>query len=112
MSTLKHLVAIILLTLLVILATPQVHAVVAALVAGHDWIAETLKSVFAGGTAGKILRELMASLAIPLLIGLIPAGIYWLAKRHWFPFYMEIVWVVWLIQTSALVIRYTVAAAA
>jgi hypothetical protein len=106
---LKHIIAIILLTLLVILATPQVHAVVAALVAGHDWIAETLKSVFAGGTAGKILKELIASLAIPLIVGLIPAGIYWLVKRSWFPYYMTCVWVVWLIQTSALLIRYTMA---
>jgi hypothetical protein len=87
------------------------HSGLEALLSGHDWVANALKEVFSGGQAGNISRELIASLTIPVLIALIPAGFYWLAKRHWFPYFMTIVWIVWLIQTSALVIQLKTAVA-
>lgn len=103
---LKHILALILLAILVIFTMPYVHTLLEALVAGHNWIADSLKSVFSGGTAGNLFKQLIASLTIPFLVALIPAGIYWLARRHWLPCFMEIVWVVWLIQTSAVVMVY------
>lgn len=102
----KHLVAIIALSIAIILTMSQAQTALHALIAGHDWVSETLKAVFSGGTAGNLSRELLASLAIPFLVGLIPAGIYWLVKRSWFPFFMTFVWITWLIQTAALVIQY------
>jgi hypothetical protein len=107
---LKHIVALIVLAVLVILATPQVHTALTALVSAHDWIADTLKAVFSGGRTGNLLRALIASLTIPLLVGFIPAGLYWLARRSFFPYFMTFVWVTWLIQTSALVVLYKAAA--
>lgn len=108
---LKHIVALIVLAIVVILATPQVHALLEALVAGHDWIADTLKAVFSGGRTGSLLRDLIASLTIPLLVGFIPAGLYWLARRSFFPYFMTFVWVTWLVQTSALIMVYKAATA-
>ena len=107
---LKHFLALIILAVLVILTMPYAHTLLDALVAGHNWIVDELKAVFSGGTAGNLLKQLIAALTIPLLVALIPAGIYWLARRHWFPYFMYIVWVVWLIQTSALVMIYKTAA--
>jgi hypothetical protein len=106
---LKHFIAIILLAALIILTTPYVHTGLEALVAGHNWIVDALKEVFSGGTAGSLLKQLIAALTIPLLVALVPAGFYWLARRSWFPYFMLIVWVVWLIQTSALVMAYKAA---
>ncbi len=102
----KHLIAIVALTIVIILTMSQAQAALETLLAGHNWVAETLKAVFSGGTAGNVTRELLASLSIPFLVGLIPAALYWLAKRSWFPYFMTFVWVTWLIQTSALVIQY------
>jgi hypothetical protein len=65
--------------------------------------------VFSGGEAGNITRQLIALLTIPFLFGLIPATIFWMVKRRWLPCFMEIVWVAWLLQTSALVILYKAA---
>jgi hypothetical protein len=109
---LKHFLALILLAVLVILTMPYAHSLLDVLVAGHNWIVDQLKAVFSGGTAGNLLKQLIAALTIPLLVALVPAGIYWLARRNWFPYFMAVVWVVWLIQTSALVMVFKTAATA
>jgi hypothetical protein len=105
----KHIIAIVVLSLLIILTMSHVQTLLQALLSAHDWIATILKEVFSDGATGNATRELLASLAIPFIAGLIPAALYWLAKRSWFPYFMSVVWVVWLIQTSALVIQYKMA---
>lgn len=76
------------------------------LVASHDWISQQLTDVFSGGNAGNIARGLIALLSVPVLVALIPTLVYWIARRHWFPYFMEIVWVVWLIQAGALLVMF------
>jgi fatty acid desaturase len=79
------------------------------LVLAHDWINDQLTQVFTGGQAGNIIRQLIALLAIPVIVGLIPTTIFWMVKRTWMPCFMQIVWVVWLLQAGALVILYKAA---
>jgi hypothetical protein len=102
----KHIIAIVLLSVLIVLTMSHVQTLLHLLLAAHDWVANTLKDVFSDGTSGNATRELIASLTIPFAVGLIPAGVYWLVRRSWFPYFMTVVWVTWLIQTSALVIQY------
>jgi hypothetical protein len=103
---LKQVIAIVILSILVIIGMSYVQQGLQILLSGHDWLSDVLKDVFSGGQAGNIIRELIALLAIPLVVALIPAIIYWIAKRSWFPYFMELVWVIWLVQTSALVVLY------
>jgi hypothetical protein len=102
----KHIAALILLSLVVILTMSHVQEVLNALLAAHQWISQTLTDVFSGGQAGNLIRELIALLCLPLVIGLVPVGIYWLAKRSFFPYFMNFVWVMWLIEVTALVVLY------
>lgn len=109
----KHLVALlslIILSVVIIFATPYVQSGLLALLSAHDWIANTLKDVFTGGQAGDVTRQLIALLAIPLLAGLIPAFIYWLIKRKGFAYFIDFVWVTWLIQAVTLVVMFKVGA--
>lgn len=101
---LKQIVAIILLSVALIMTMSYAQDGVQLLLSLHDWLAEELMNVFSEGKAGNTLRELIALLAPPILIGLIPALIYWMAKRSWFPYFMECVWIIWIVQVSALVI--------
>ncbi len=103
---LKHITAVVVLSILVIVGMPYVQQGLQFLLLGHEWLSDLLKDVFSGGQAGNIIRQLIALLVIPVIIALIPAVIYWLVRRSWFPWFMEVVWVVWLIQTSALVVLY------
>ncbi len=103
---LKHIIAILLLSILIVLTMPYAQIGLQAMVSLHDMIAEALTLVFSGGQAGNITRKLIALLSVPLLAGLIPACIYYLVKRSWFPYFIEFVWVTWLVQTAAIVILY------
>jgi len=103
---LKHIVAIIILSVLIVVGMPYVQQGLQFILSCHEWLSNILKNVFSGDQAGNIIRQLIALLAIPVLVSLVSTIIYWLAKRSWFPYFMELVWVIWLVQTSALVILY------
>ncbi|MCD6039231.1 MAG: hypothetical protein K0S27_631 [Gammaproteobacteria bacterium] len=104
----KQLIAIILFSLLVTMGMPYAQQGLQYLVAAHDWISEVLRQVFSGGHAGNIIRNMIALLAIPVLIALVPIIIYWIAKRKWFAYFIDIVWIILLIEASALAILYKV----
>jgi hypothetical protein len=106
---LKQLIAIIALSAAIVLSMSYAQQGVTWLVQAHDWVAQLLTDVFSAGNAGNLARGLIALLSIPVLVGLIPALVYWMIRRHWFPYFMEIVWVVWLIQAGALVVMYKAA---
>lgn len=105
----KHIIAIILLSIAVILTMSHVQLIINGLVSVHQWISDTLTQVFSGGPAGDLTRQLIALLCIPLAIGLIPVTVYWLARRSWFPYFMTFVWVTWLVEVTALVILFKAA---
>lgn len=107
---LKQLAVLVALSAAIVLSMSYAQQGVQWLIAAHDWVAELLTEVFSGGHAGNLVRGLLALLSIPVLMGLIPAIVYWIIKRHWFPYFMEIVWVVWLIQAGALIVMYNAAA--
>lgn len=105
----KQLIALIALSVAIILTMSYAQQGIQFLVYAHDWIAQALTEVFSVGKAGNLARGLIALLAIPVCVSLIPAIAYWFIRRHWFPYFMEIVWVVWLIQAGALIMMYKVA---
>lgn len=107
----KQVFALIALSVLIVMFMPYAQQGVQFLVYAHDWVSDVLTAVFSGGHAGHIARSLLALLAIPVLVGMVPGTIYWLIRKHWFPYFMEIVWVVWLIQAGALIIIYSPQAA-
>jgi hypothetical protein len=105
---LKHIIVLLALSLAVIFGTPHIHPLILALVSAHDWISRLLLQVFSNGQVGSISRQLIALLAMPLLIALVPTLIFWLAKRRFFPYFFQTVWVLWLLQTTALIMMYKI----
>lgn len=104
---LKHIAAIILLSVAVLFAMAEAQFALQLLLSAHDKIADTLKLVFSGGETGNLIRESIALLAIPFLVGFIPAFIYWLIKRKWLVNFIYVVWFTWLVQTAALIAIYS-----
>jgi hypothetical protein len=100
----KQASAIILLSIGVITAMTYAQQGLHYLLTAHSWVSEMLMEIFSGGNAGNLTRQLIALLAIPILVGLLVSILYWLIKHSWFPYFMQFVWVVWLIQTSALLV--------
>jgi hypothetical protein len=106
----KQVIALIAVSVAIILSMSYAQQGVQFLLNAHDWIAQILTEVFSGGNAGNLARGLIALLSVPVFVALIPTVFYWILKRHWFPYFMEIVWVVWLVQAGALVVMYSAAA--
>lgn len=100
------LLTLIALSILIILFMPYAQQVLEWLSSAHNWVAEVLTQVFSGGQAGDLTRKLLSLLAIPFFIGLIPVITFWLIKRSMLPYFMQIVWVTWLIQTAVLIIQF------
>lgn len=99
---LKQLIALIILSIAVIFFMTYAQAIIHLLLSAHEWISQMLTNVFAGGQSGKLAKEVIALLSIPILISFIPAILYWIVKRQWFPYFMEVIWIVWLLQAGAL----------
>lgn len=102
----KQIIAIVTLSIVFIFAMTYAQQGLQILLNIHDWVSSQLADVFSGGERGSMARELISLLAAPLLVSLVPAVIYWIIKRSWFPYFMEMVWVIWLIQTSALIVLF------
>lgn len=103
---LKQMIALVAVSIGIILSMTYTQHAVQLLLNVHDWISEILVAVFSGGQAGNLARGLIALLSVPVLVGTVPAVAYWVIRRHWFPYFMEVVWIVWLIQAGALVVMY------
>jgi hypothetical protein len=99
----KHIIVLLVLTVGILLGMPYCQQALALLIQGHDFVSQALTAVFSMGKIGNLLRGLLAFVSIPLAIGFIPSFLFWLVKRHWFPYFMSIVWVIWLIQAGALI---------
>ena len=105
----KQVIAIILLSVAIILTMSYAQQAVQYLLQAHEWVSTLLTDVFSGGQTGNLLRGLIALLTIPVIVALVPALIYWASRRQWFPYFMQIVWVIWLVQAGALIAMYKVA---
>jgi len=105
----KQIIAIILLSIAVVLTMSYAQQAIQYLIDAHEWVSNALTDVFSGGQTGNLLRGLIALLTLPLIVGMAPALVYWAARRQWFPYFMQTVWVVWLIQAGALIALYKAA---
>lgn len=105
----KQIVVLIALSAAIVASMSYTQEAVQLLLSAHDWVSQVLTDVFSGGQAGNMARGLIALISIPVIVGLIPAIAYWMLRRHWFPYFMQIVWVVWLVQAGALAMMYKAA---
>jgi hypothetical protein len=71
-----------------LIAASAALALINALLRGDD-----IANIPAIAVAG----ESMLMLAVTMLVGAVPATIYWLAHRHWMPELTRFVWLVWMV---------------
>lgn len=103
----KHIFALFALSLAIVLAMTHMQQGINFLLAAHHWVSQQLSDVFSAGQTGNLLRGLLALLAIPVTVALVPAVPYWLVRRQWFPYFVDIIWVIWLLQAGALLVSTT-----
>jgi len=70
----------------------------------HAYVVDFLAGIFSDGQVGHIIRDLLGLVALPVLIGVLFALVYWIARRKLPSFFASVVWSVWLLQLGALLV--------
>lgn len=94
----KHLAALIILTILVLLGNSMVHAVLEFWMDLQSWLANYVGDVFTNSGTGGWIKKTLIFLSVPLVVTFVPAGLYWCFKRSTMPHIKEIFWILWTIQ--------------
>lgn len=108
MSNNKMLIQVIILVVLaIIIALCQHYATmcVHGLLMAHDWISSLFSYVFSGSSVGHIIQECLSFMVLPFVIACIIAIIYAVIKKSFLPCFMLIVWFVWLVMVTGLLMR-------
>jgi sulfite exporter TauE/SafE len=100
----KHIAALILLSLLILLAGSFFTSLLNEVTNIHHWFIKLLSHIFTSQDTARWLRDLLAMLALPALAGLIPCGVYWSLKRKPMPYTLYVIWLVWIIQAVAILL--------
>ena len=102
---LKQAILLVVLSIAAVLLIHQVHAVLGFVSDGYHFFAVKLSHIFAGGHIARVIREVIALLIVPAVVGLIVAAVYWLIKRKLNPALMLVVWIVWVILVTLIAMR-------
>ncbi len=76
-----------------------------ALLAMHDWLNRLFGSVFSGGRIGNIIQDCLSFIILPFVIAGVIAVIYGIIKKSFLPCFMLIVWFVWLVMVTGILMR-------
>lgn len=102
---LKHIISLIIASLLVLLLAQY-------LTIGLHWL-QTLngdfynysKSIFTGKSVGAILRQLIGLLLIPIVLAGVPALLYYAVYRKSMPHFNEVIWVLWIVLATTMLLK-------
>ncbi len=90
---LKQSVAYFVLSLLVVLCAKYIHLAIVYL----DMIYTYLNVLIVPYIAGAWVRNVLIMISLPLILTAIPAIIYRLIKKANMPYFLESVWILWLV---------------
>ena len=101
---------IVVLSFIFAIAAKYVYQLIALLVGFHRWIGHMVGMVFSSGGLGLIIENTLAFLVVPFLIAAIVAIIYKIVKKKFLPVFMLVVWVLWLVLATAIIVHVGTAA--
>ena len=101
---LRNIIFLIIASILVIALTKYIYQVLQLAINLHEVLISWFAQVFSRSKTGLLLTKLLALFIIPLVSAGIIAGIYWIFKRKSLPIFNEVMWVLWIILATVLVI--------
>lgn len=104
----NKLIALVIISVLVVFFPAYTEQVMSWVLMFHAWVVDFLANIFSDGQLGRVIRDLLGLIAFPVVVGLVPAIIFWIAKRRLFPYFVMFVWSAWLLQLGALVVLHKI----
>lgn len=103
---LKHISLLIALSFLMLIFSHHTQMILVYLHRMHEILNDKLGYIFTTSTVGNTFQETTCLLLIPFALVGIPASIYWLLKRRLIPYFYHMLWCVWIVLfTSLLIMR-------
>ncbi len=102
MEIVKHVIALIVLSFIVVLALPIIGKGIDLITALHSYFSVILGYVFSDGYFGRLLQNTLALLLFPFIFGIVIGGIYYAIRKQQMPYLMIWVWVIWVVLSTAL----------
>lgn len=94
---LKQTIIIAIVTAIAIFFAHQFSVVLGALGHAQMWVAHQINQLAPHSKWMRMISTLITIVFIPIIVGLIPAFIYWIAEKKEMPRLREVVLVLWLI---------------
>lgn len=104
----NKLIALIIISILVVFFPHYAETVMGWIIQSHRMIVEFLTSIFSDGQIGRIIQGFLGTIIMPIIIGIVIALLYWLIRRRFFPYFVFVVWTIWLLQLGALIVLHKV----
>lgn len=104
----KQLLLLIIFSIVIVFFQSQASIVLHGLVMVHSKLLSLLSMVFSSDSAGHMIKDVVAMLLVPLLVGIIVACIFWMAKRSaTLQHTMLTIWIVWVVMLVAVLGQVT-----
>ena len=94
----KQAILLLILSVIAMFLQNQLAQVLVFLLHLHNIIVDALSRLTVHfGSVGVIVQGIVALIILPLVVGFIVTGLYWLVKHMTMPYTMSVIWIVWLI---------------
>lgn len=99
-SMMKPLIALLVISVCILIGEPYVKSLMLLLWNAHTHTTDALSHIFSGDHDGRLARDWIALIVVPLGIAAIPNIFFWLVRRRLLPYTIEIIWATWLLQVG------------
>ena len=73
------------------------------MVMAHNREAVSLAGIFSGDHMGRMIQGVISLVLLPVGVGAILSGGYWLIKKSMMPHTLTVVWVLWTVLSTTLI---------
>ena len=99
----KQIVLFVILSIVVMFFQDQLAHVLVFMLHLHNMVASFVgKLTLHFGTVGLVIQGIVSLVLIPVIVGLVASGLYWLVKHAFMPNMMSVIWIVWLVMLVAI----------
>lgn len=94
---------IVVISMILAATTHYAKIVISWLLGFHDWIGSLLGTIFSSTVIGNFIQLSLSFIILPFLVSLVAAAVYSAIKKKFMPAFMLIVWLIWLVMATAII---------
>jgi len=99
----KQIILLIIASVLAVMFQSQIMHALNVLVMAHNKEASSLAGIFSGDHMGRMIQGVIAVVLLPVAVGAVLSGGYWLVKKQMMPHTLTVVWVLWTVLLTTLI---------